>query len=288
VIQFCTFEIRGAQPRRRCPSGALLDVPEGRLRTLGSSFLALQLQAQEEGMSAGASSNPLQLVAEASPVAKVVLIILGLMSIISWAIILYKWFTYGRADRQSNQFLEVFRRSSKFSEVQAVCRSLGESPLVGLFLAGYAELTAQLKQTTPNEEPVAGPNPRAPAGRPMLKSITAVDRALIRASVVEMNKLESKVTFLATTASIAPFVGLFGTVWGIIVSFLNIAGTGSTNLAVVAPGIAEALIATAAGLAAAIPAVIAYNQFTSRVKKFGAQMDDFAMEFLNISERNFT
>jgi biopolymer transport protein TolQ len=256
------------------------------LRTLGSWFLALQVLAQEEGVSEVASSNPLELLADATPVAKAVLAILGLMSIVSWAIILYKWWTFGRADRQSGKFLEVFRRSSKFSEVQAVCRSLGESPLVGLFLAGYAELTAQLKQSAPNGDPAA--SPRGAAGRQTLKSVTAVDRALLRASVVEMNKLESKITFLATTASIAPYIGLFGTVWGIIVAFLRIAGSGSTNLAVVAPGIAEALIATAAGLAAAIPAVIAYNQFTGRVKKFASQMDDFSMEFLNIAERNFT
>ena len=121
-----------------------------------------------------------------------------------------------------------------------------------------------------------------------MKSITAVDRALMRASVVEMNKLEKRITFLATTASIAPFVGLFGTVWGIMIAFLGISAAGSTNLAVVAPGIAEALVTTAAGLAAAIPAVIAYNQFSHRVQLFASQMDDFAMEFLNIAERNFT
>jgi biopolymer transport protein TolQ len=259
------------------------------LRTLGSSFLALQLQAQDGGVSGSASTNPIELLAEATVVAKVVLIILGLLSIVSWAIILYKWWTFGRADRQSNNFLEVFRRSSKFSEVQAVCRSLGASPLVGLFLSGYAELTAQLKQSTPNGEAAgAAAHPRGAAGRPMLKSITAVDRALTRASVVEMNKLESRITFLATTASIGPFVGLFGTVWGIMIAFLDISSAGSTNLAVVAPGIAEALITTAAGLAAAIPAVIGYNQLSGRVQRFASQMDDFAMEFLNIAERNFT
>jgi biopolymer transport protein TolQ len=257
------------------------------LRTLGSSFLALLLQAQDEGVSESPSLNPLELIAEATVVAKVVLIILGLLSVVCWAIILYKWWIFRRADRQSNSFLDVFRRSSKFSEVQAVCRSLGESPLVGLFQAGYTELNAQLKQAMPNGDP-AGVNPRSVPARPMLKSLTAVDRALMRASGVEMHKLESRISFLATTASIAPFIGLFGTVWGIITSFLGIAASGSTNLAVVAPGIAEALIATAAGLAAAIPAVIAYNQFAQRVKTFATQMDDFSMEFLNIAERNFT
>jgi biopolymer transport protein TolQ len=186
-------------------------------------------------------------------------------------------------------FLDVFRRSNKFSEVQAVCRSLGESPLVGLFQAGYAELTAQLRQTSgvdTAETQVA--NPKAVTNRPTLKSLTAVDRALMRASVVEVNKLEKRLPFLATTASIAPFVGLFGTVVGIIMAFQGIGATGSTNLSVVAPGIADALIATAAGLVAAIPAVVAYNHLSNRVRLFAAEMDDFAMEFLNIAERNFT
>jgi biopolymer transport protein TolQ len=147
-------------------------------------------------------------------------------------------------------------------------------------------LTAQLRQGTPDAS--NGPNPRPPAGRPTLKSLTAVDRALMRASVVEINKLERRVSFLATTASIAPFVGLFGTVWGIIIAFDRISQTGSTNLAVVAPGIADALIATGAGLFAAIPAVYFYNLLSQRVKLFASEMDDFAMEFLNIAERNFT
>ncbi len=207
------------------------------------------------------------------------------MSVGSWAIILYKLWVFRRSEQQSNSFLEVFRRSSKFSEVQAVCRSLTESPLVGLFQSGYAELTAQLRQSSPDD---LAANPRAGAARPTIKSLAAVDRALMRASVVEVNKLESRITFLATTASIAPFVGLFGTVIGIMMSFQMIGETGSTNLAAVGPGIAEALIATAFGLVAAVPAVVGYNHFSNRVRLFASQMDDFAMEFLNIAERNFT
>ena len=115
-----------------------------------------------------------------------------------------------------------------------------------------------------------------------------MDRALLRASTVEVARLERRVTFLATTASITPFIGLFGTVWGIMTSFQGIAAQGSSSLGVVAPGIAEALIATAAGLFAAIPAVYFYNHLTSRVKRFAAEMDDFSLEFLNIAERNFT
>ena len=115
-----------------------------------------------------------------------------------------------------------------------------------------------------------------------------MDRALLRASLTETSKLERRLPFLATTASITPFIGLFGTVWGIINAFQNIGTQGSTSLAVVAPGIADALIATAAGLFAAIPAVYFYNHLTNRVKEFAAEMDDFSLEFLNISERNFT
>ena len=214
------------------------------------------------------------------------LVILGIFSVVSWGITLYKFLVFRRARKQSESFLEVFRRSSKFSEVQAVCATLKDSPLVGLFLSGYAELTAQLRQT-PAGDPNAA-NPKSAAPRPTLKSLAGVDRALLRASSVEVNKLEKHIGFLATTASITPFIGLFGTVVGIMMAFQGIARTGSTNLGVVAAPIADALVATACGLLAAIPAVYAYNALTSRVKIFASEMDDFAMEFLNIAERNFT
>lgn len=254
------------------------------MRTLGSSLFALQ-QAQGAAVSDPSGSSILGLIAESSPVSKIVLLLLALMSVASWSVILYKIWVFRRAERQSASFLEVFRRSSKFSEVQAVCRSLTESPLVGLFQSGYAELTAQLRQPPTDDTSV---QPKPGAGRPTLKSLAAVDRALMRASVVEVNKLETRITMLATVASIAPFVGLFGTVIGIMMSFQMIGATGSTNLASVGPGIAEALVATAAGLFAAVPAVVAYNHFSNRVRLSASQMDDFAMEFLNIAERNFT
>jgi biopolymer transport protein TolQ len=261
------------------------------LRTLGSSYLALQVPEQG-GAAAPPGAEPatiLNLIAQATPVSAGVLAVLALLSIVCWSIILYKMWIFRRSAKQSSSFLDVFRRSAKFSEVQAVCRSLNDSPLVGMFLAGYAELNAQLRQTTVSDAPEAqGSNPRTSGSRPTLKSLTAVDRALMRASVVEVNKLESRLPFLATTASIAPFVGLFGTVVGIMMAFQGIGQTGSTNLGVVAPGIADALVATAAGLVAAIPAVIAYNHFSNRVRLFASEMDDFAMEFLNIAERNFT
>jgi len=257
------------------------------LLTAGSLGFALLLQGPENAAPSNSGSVLLEILANSTPISKAVLIILATFSIASLGITLYKVWTFRRLERQSATFLDVFRRSSKFSEVQAVCGSLSESPLVGLFLAGYAELTTQLRQNAPAES-APGANPRAPAGRPTLRSLTSVDRALMRASVVEMNKLEHRVSFLATTASVTPFIGLFGTVVGILMAFEGIAQTGSTNLSVVARPIADALVATAGGLVAAIPAVIFYNMLTQRVKVFASEMDDFAMEFLNIAERNFT
>jgi len=231
----------------------------------------------------GAAGDFAQLIYSASPIVKFVLGLLLLFSVISWGIILYKWWSFRGIEKQSSTFLDVFRKSAKFSEVQAVCPSLGLSPLVGMFQAGYAELSAQLRANQP-----APASPGSAATRPTLRSITAVDRALLRASSIELSKLEKRVTFLATTASITPFIGLFGTVWGIMTAFMNIGQQGSTDLAVVSTPIAEALIATALGLFAAIPAVYFYNHFTYKVKGYASEMDDFALEFLNISERNFT
>jgi biopolymer transport protein TolQ len=243
------------------------------------------MYAQEAGQPAAGAGDMdiVTLLAHATPVAKAVLVILVIFSAVSWGIILYKTWQFNRSERQTASFLDVFRKSTKFSEVAAVCRTLSDSPLVGLFQAGYAELNSQLRSGSQGE-----PKPPAGAARPTLKSLESVDRALLRATTVEMTKLERRVPFLATTASITPFIGLFGTVWGIIVAFQRIGIEGSSSLAVVAPGIAEALVATAAGLFAAIPAVYFYNHFTNRVKHFGAEMDDFSLEFLNISERNFT
>ena len=255
------------------------------MHTLGTLVLALQVQAQEGAPSLTGSGNVIDILRDTGPVNLTVLAILILLSVVSWAIILQKVLAYRAVERQSATFLDVFRRSAKFSEVQAVCPSLPASPLVGVFQAGYAELNAQFRITGGAGQ---GGHPSGVATRPILKSLAAVDRALLRASAVEVNKLEKRVPFLATIASAAPFIGLFGTVWGILITFERIGQTGSTNLATVGPGIAEALIATAAGLFAAIPAVMFYNHFTTKVKGFASDLDDFALEFLNIAERNFT
>lgn len=253
------------------------------MRTLGSLFL---LQVQGEETPFAGSGDVIRIVTDTTPINQAVLIILVLFSIASWAIILQKFWTFRASGRDTDRFLDAFRRSSKFSEVQAVCPTVSATPLVGVFQAGYAEMNAQFRVANPGSG--GGSNPPTASTRPILKSLDGVDRALIRAATNEVNKLERRMTFLATTASVTPFIGLFGTVVGIMIAFQRIGATGSSNLAVVAPGISEALIATAAGLFAAIPALVFYNHFTHRVKEFSAAMDDFALEFLNIAERNFT
>jgi biopolymer transport protein TolQ len=260
------------------------DASEASLHTLGFFVLALQVQDGAAPVTSG-SRVLIDIVTKATVINQAVLAILIVISVASWAIILSKSLAYRRVESQTTQFLDAFRKSSKFSEVQAVCATLPASPLVGIFQSGYAELNAQFRLGNPQQQPS---NPPGASSRPTIKSLTAVDRALLRAATVEINKLEKRVPFLATVASVAPFIGLFGTVVGITIAFQRIGTTGSTNLAVVGPSISEALIATAAGLFAAIPAVLAYNHFSTRVKTFAAEMDDFSLEFLNIAERNFT
>jgi biopolymer transport protein TolQ len=283
LTDFHTVCYRCTHPRFPSERPPKRTAPEGLLPTPGSFVLALQLSGSA-APAQGSHASVIDLIAEASAVSQAVLAILLIFSVVSWAVVIYKATAFRRIERQTATFLDVFRRSTKFSEVQAICKSLDGSPLVGMFQAGYAELNLQLRQPIP----AAANSPAAPPARPTLKSLAAVDRALLRASSVEVNKLEKRVPFLATTASITPFIGLFGTVWGIMFSFFSIGTQGSTDLAVVAPGIAEALIATAFGLFAAIPAVYFYNHFTTKVKLYASEMDDFALEFLNIAERNFT
>jgi biopolymer transport protein TolQ len=219
--------------------------------------------------------------AEGGPVTFLVLGILLAFSVLSWAIILGKWLSLRRAERQSRAFLEVFRRSKKFSEVRAVAIQLAASPLVSVFLAGYNELEYQLRAKNPGTEE------NEPSRVRTVRSFDGLTRALVRAANAEGTKLENRLGFLATTGSATPFIGLFGTVWGIMTAFQRIGATQSANISVVAPGVSEALIATAAGLAVAIPAVIFYNHLLMRARRLSAEMDDFALEFLSIVERNF-
>ncbi len=236
------------------------------------SLLAL---AQEPAFSGGVAG----LIAGSGLMARFVLALLLLFSLISWAIILYKGLALHRAHSHSSTFLDVFRKSSKFSEVNSVCPQLKASPLVGVFQAGYLEVNQQVRGS--------GTSPQS-GGRPTVRSLDSLSRSLARAATVEATRLERRLSFLATTATVTPFIGLFGTVWGIMDAFGDIGRMGSANLAVVAPGISEALITTAMGLFAAIPAAVFFNFFSSRVKVLSSMMDDFALEFLNIVERNFT
>jgi biopolymer transport protein TolQ len=216
-----------------------------------------------------------QLLANTGLVAQIVLVILLVFSVLSWAIIFKKQRGFKEARRASEEFLRIFRQSKKLSEIKAAATSLKSSPLVEVFLSGYREIEGQVYYTE---------NP----GKPRIRSIEAVHRALQIASSAELTRREQWLSFLATTGGVTPFIGLFGTVWGIIDAFRGLATATTASLHSVAPGISEALITTAAGLFAAIPAVIAYNYFLQRVKELGTLMDDFSLEFLNMTERNFT
>ncbi len=205
-------------------------------------------------------------------VGKAVLATLLIFSVLSWATILVVWQRFRRSERASRRFVAVFRKAKRLVDVQSAMNPLIHSALVGLFRAGYAEIEAQIAHSS---------------GSQHIRSLDAVERSLIRASRIEAARLSRFLPFLATTAAATPFIGLFGTVWGIMGAFANIAATGSTSITAVAPGIAEALINTAAGLFAAIPALVAYNSFVQRLRRARGEMEDFTLEFLNLTERNF-
>jgi len=229
------------------------------------------------------SEDILSLIVLAEPVGKAVLLILLFFSIISLSIIFEKSRAIKRARIKSREFLRIFRKSGKFSEVNAACGKLKESPLVGLFLAGFNELNYQLKTGYAAQMSQGNPGVKV-----TIRSMEAIARALQRAASLEINKLERGLNFLATTASVAPFFGLFGTVWGIITAFHRIGVQGTASLSAIAPGIAAALITTAFGLVVAIPAVIGYNHLLNKIKILSSEMDDFILEFITIAERNFT
>lgn len=246
---------------------------------------ALLQPVRTENLPAGGDSL-LGFFRETGPTAKVVLGILLFFSLVSWVIIFAKFIRLRRVAAQSEKFVAFFRKSKRFSEVNTIASQLSETPLTTLFKAGYAELDAQVKANRPEDPAVTVSG--TPAGKLLIKNIAGVERALERAIGVEVSRLSRYMTFLATTASACPFIGLFGTVWGIMQSFRTIGNTGSTSIAAVAPGISEALVNTAAGLAAAIPALIFYNYFMGKIREQRAGMEDFALEFINLAERNFT
>src|SRR6266508_4657418 len=207
---------------------------------------------------------------ETGPTAKVVLGILLFFSLVSWIIIFAK-----------------FVRLRRVSEVNTIANQLTDTPLSTLFKAGYAELDAQVKANRP-DDPGATASGVTMSQRFLIRNISGIERALERAIGVELSRLTKYMTFLSTTAAACPFIGLFGTVWGIMQLFRAFGTTGSTSIVAVAPGISEELVNTAAGLAAAIPALIFYNYFMGKVRQQRAGMEDFALEFINLADRNFT
>ena len=211
-------------------------------------------------------------------VVKGVLLLLIMFSVVSWAIIMFKFFQIQKAFSESGRFMDFFWKTKRFDSIASQVDRFGSSPLTALFNEGYSEL----KQLMEAE----GAKPDHGGLSTDLGGVANVTRALRRATNLEVNRLEKYTTFLATTGSTSPFIGLFGTVWGIMVAFEGIGKTGSASLAVVAPGIAEALIATAVGLVAAIPAVMAYNHFQHKIRVLVKEMDSFSTEFLNIVQRN--
>lgn len=239
-----------------------------------------------------------QMIIHAGPMVKFVLLILFLFSVTSWAIIFMKYRLVSKAKIETISFLDLFWESRDLKKVYMESKALNFSPVARLFRAGYAEFTRFRKlQSTYSDEGQIQSGRQAGltgdkttlGGPPQTRRalMDNLERSLRKASIDQNKRLERSLSFLATTGNTTPFIGLFGTVWGIMESFRGIGMKGSANLAVVAPGISEALIATAAGLAAAIPAVVAFNYFSQRVVSLQAEMDIFTTDFLSMVGRQF-
>jgi biopolymer transport protein TolQ len=213
--------------------------------------------------------NLVNLVEEIKPIPMAVAILLVLASLLSWTIVLSKWSSFGKARRLNRSFLRVFRKATNLQAVAAASEQFTAAPLVAVFDFGYGEIERQMKQ------------------RGGLVNRAAVERSLQLGISEEVTKLEMNMNWLATVASVSPFVGLLGTVWGIMDAFAGLGNAGSASLRAVAPGISEALVTTAIGLFAAIPAAIFYNLYGTTIKEFGTRMEDFAIEFQNMAERDF-
>jgi biopolymer transport protein TolQ len=228
---------------------------------------------------AGGGLDYLEIAKNSGPIGIGVLLLLLGASAVSWAIIVKKWLQIRRAQDESVKFLETFWQSKRLDAIYQAAESLSASPISQVFRAGYVELS---KVTAQKKEGGAESSMSEELG-----GIENVERALKRAAASEVTHLEAQVPFLGTTASAAPFVGLFGTVWGIMRAFHDIYQAGNANLATVAKPISEALIATAVGLFAAIPAVVAYNYFVSKIRVLDSEMTNFSNDFLNIVRRHF-
>ena len=225
------------------------------------------------------SLNYLDMVTHGGPIVEGTLLLLLLASLASWTIIFRKVLHLRRAQAESVQFLETFWRSKRLDTIYSATEQMPVSPVAQVFRAGYVELS----KVTQSQQPAVSDEA---AMHDQLGGFENVERALARAANAELTALEVQVPFLGTTAAAAPFVGLFGTVWGIMGAFRDIYAAGNANLATVARPISEALIATAVGLFAAIPALVAYNAFNSRIRVLDNEMRNFSSDFLNIIKRH--
>lgn len=220
------------------------------------------------------SFNIFAVLGSAGFVVKLVLLVLVIFSLMSWAIIFIKFFSLRREYSDSLRFQDFFWKSTNLSEVHARMKHVGDSPAARLFRAGYKELKAM-------ETVVGGDTLRSKT-----VGLDTLKRTLQRTIAAEVTRMGQRVSFLATCGNTAPFIGLFGTVWGIMDAFHGIGVQGSASLAVVAPGISEALVVTAIGLAVAIPAVVAYNSFLQKIRTLGSELENFSSDFLNVVEHD--
>jgi biopolymer transport protein TolQ len=211
----------------------------------------------------------LGLLLSAGPVAKVVVFILFCFSLVSWAVIIFKWRQFSRVERDGDRFLRIINDSDSFKKLASAYRENPESPFYRLLIRTYKETAVRQKESLDL--------------RP--ETVPAVENVLKITMTEEIERLESRLSFLATTANAAPFIGLFGTVWGIMDSFREIGLRGSTSLVVVAPGISEALITTALGLATAIPAVLGYNYLLARLKGLSSKLENASNHIINLITR---
>jgi len=224
----------------------------------------------------------IEMVTHSGPVAKAVLLLLFIFSIISWSIMFQKMLLFRKAKNQSKKFRKVFPRGGSLNNAYALSKILKGSHVANIFMSGYLDVVSlqkyRRKENSLSEDTV----------QPQVQEdLQALQRALDKAESQEISRFEKGLSFLATTGSTSPFIGLFGTVWGIMDAFRAIGIKGSASIGGVAPGISEALIATAAGLAAAIPAVIGYNYFNNRINIIASEMDEFSLEFISVVERSF-
>lgn len=246
-------------------------------------FVALGQAAPPIPEMGASQPGTIDIILHSDPVLQFTLLILVAFSVVSWGIIFYKFRFLRQATNESNAFLEAFWRSDRLDEAYRSVEQYPHSPVAQVFRAGFAELRRLLADHPENNASGLKGSPLA-VGPSNLDNVT---RSLRRAGSAQLTSLERRLPFLATCGSTSPFIGLFGTVWGILHAFQKIGATGSASIATVGPAISEALIATAVGLFAAIPAVIAYNYFLARVRVLSSEMDNFSSDFLNIVKRHF-